>query len=688
MNKITEQHLNRIAYVYIRQSTLQQVQQNLESQRIQYGLVNRAKELGWQEVKVIDDDLGISGTGKVCRPGFEKLLSEICSGNVGAVFAMDASRLARNGREWHTLLELCALVKTILVDLETIYDPGQINDRLLLGMRGTISEMEVSLFRQRSEYAIKQKAQRGEMYTIVPIGYLITDDNCLEKDSDKRIQEAIFLVFKKFRHFVSARQTLLWFRQEKIELPCVNYETGKRIVQWKLPVYTTILKILTNPIFAGSYAYGKTKTEVKIINGIKKLVKGKRLEREKWSILIHDHHEGYISWNEYETNQRLIKDNANMRGAMVRGSIKRGFALLTGLLRCGHCGRKMLVHYSKCTARYQCRGAMLNHGTLSCISFGGFRIDEAISNIILEVVSPLGINAAVQAIEELEKKDNEIRYQRELALQEARFEAERRRRQYDVIEPENRLVASELEKRWNQSLEKVKELEQYLLELSGNASTQLSKQDKDCLLTLGDDIKKLWFSELATIDVKKRIIRILLKEIIAKIKNDKICLIVHWNGGDHTEIEILKNKNGRHRWVTDVETIHLIETLARYMSDDKIASLLTRLGKRTIKGHAWNKARVCVFRNDHNIPIYQINEHHMRNELLVSEVSQRLNMSSQFIIRLIKKNILPAKQVCKGAPWILEEKDVNNFLKQRKIFGNQLPLSSSSNQISFDFSTT
>jgi DNA invertase Pin-like site-specific DNA recombinase len=608
-------------------------------------------------------------------------------GNVGAVFAMDASRLARNGREWHTLLELCALVKTIIIDLETIYDPSQINDRLLLGMKGTLSEMEISLFRQRSEYALREKAKRGELYTTVAIGYLLIDHR-LEKDHDKRIQEAITLVFKKFRQFVSARQVLLWFREEKIELPAVKYESGKRTIEWRSPVYNTILKILTNPIYAGTYAFGKTLTEVKIINGIKKTVKGKRLEREKWSVLIHDHHEGFITWAEYETNQNLIKDNANMKGAMVRGSIKKGHALLVGLIRCGHCGRKILVHYNDSNAiRYHCKGAMLNHGTPSCISFGGLRVDEAISNIIIEIVSPLGIEATLQATEELEKKNDEIKRQRELALQEARFESKRMMRQYNTVEPENRLVASELEKRWNQALEKEKKLEQELIALTTvNVITSLSKEEKDSLLALGTNIKKLWFSDLATIDIKKRIIRTLLKEIIAKVEGDKINLTIHWHGGDHTRLEVFKSKTGQHRWVTDIDTARLIETLSRYMPDKNIASLLSRLGKRTAKGHTWNESRIRTFRNDHAIPAYCTNEHHTRGELLLSEVSQRLNLPDQYIIRLIKKKVLPAKQICKGAPWILKEKDVNNFMEQRKLSGDKTPPSTDLNQTKFDFS--
>ena len=291
MDKITKQHLERTAYVYVRQSTLHQVQHHKESQRLQYGLANRAKLLGFETIKVIDDDLGISGTGRTKRPGFEKLLAAICEGNVGAVFAMEASRLARNGKEWHTLLDLCGLVKTLIIDFDTIYDPTLNNDRLLLGMKGTLSEMEISLFRQRSQEAMKQKAARGEFYSSVAIGYLVNGKQ-LEKEPNQRVQQAINLVFGKFKELSSVRQVLLWLRQENITLPVVRYQEGQRVIEWRMPVYNTILNILDNPIYAGCYAYGRTVTEIKVENGQKKVVRGVHASQENWQVLLRDHQRG------------------------------------------------------------------------------------------------------------------------------------------------------------------------------------------------------------------------------------------------------------------------------------------------------------------------------------------------------------------------------------------------------------
>jgi DNA invertase Pin-like site-specific DNA recombinase len=666
MNKINETHLKRTAYVYIRQSTMQQVQNNKESQKVQYGLVKKAHELGWINVKTIDD-LGVSATGKVKRHGFEQLLTAICQGEVGAIFAADASRLARNGREWHTLLELCAFVKTIIVDLEAVYDPNYSNDRLLLGMKGTLSEMEVSLFRQRSQEALRQKAMRGELFTKVAIGYFLTKNpaNPLEMDPNKRIKEAIMLVFKKFREFRSVRQVLLWFRQETIELPTINYVDKEKITEWKIPVYNTILKFLKNPVYAGAYVYGRTTTEVKIIDGQKKVSQGKRVDRKNWSIFISNHHEGFIDWDEYEKNQEIISHNANMKGALVRGSIKKGCALLSGLLRCGHCGRKILVHYSNNRSiRYHCKGAIINHGTHACISFGGFRVEQTIEAQILEIISPLGIEAALRASNELEMKNNEVTQQKTRALEQSYYEADRMRRQFDAVEPENRLVVSELEKRWNDALEKASKLENEI-KLLPKRFAMVSEDEQKTLMELGRNIKKIWFKKETSLVMKKAIIRTLLQEIIVKITDEKIILILHWYGGDHTQIEVEKAKSTHNRWVTSIETTKIIEFSARYLPDQKIALLLNLLGQKTAKGHNWNQARIRTFRNDHRISIYQAMEHQQRGELMLSEAAELLKMRTDSVMRMIKKGILPAKQICYGSPWVLLKKDVDSFCAKK-----------------------
>ncbi len=482
MTKVTSDHLARAAYVYVRQSTADQLLHNHESRRRQYGLAERARSLGWREVVVIDDDLGRSGSG-VSRPGFERLLAAICEGRIGAVFAIESSRLARNGRDWHTLIEFCGLVGTIIVDEDGVYDPRQPNDRLLLGMKGTMSELELSILRQRSLEALKQKARRGELFLTVAIGYVKVRHDRIAMDPDLRVRDAIALVFAKFAEFQSIRQVHLWLRQERIVLPAVRHtvEEGRSLV-WKLPVYNTVHHILTNPIYAGAYVFGRTCSRVSIADGRKRIVRGNRREQTDWEVLLTDHHEGYLSWAEFERNQRLIADNAYSKGLMVRGSVRRGETLLAGLLRCGHCGRKLHVAYGGTSGeagRYHCRGSFVNHGGDRCISFGSLRVDQAVGGEVLRLLRPLGVEAALNAIAARTAEATERRRQIELALKQARYEATLARRQYDAVDPDNRLVAGELERRWNDALLAVKALKDQIEEIEARRQPVLSDSERE-----------------------------------------------------------------------------------------------------------------------------------------------------------------------------------------------------------------
>ena len=396
MTKITADHLARAAFVYIRQSTADQLLHNHESRQRQYGLADRARQLGWATVEVIDDDLGRSGGG-INRPGFERLLAAICAGRAGAVFAIEVSRLARNGRDWHTLIEFCGLVGTIIVDEDGIYDPRHPNDRLLLGMKGTMSELELSLFRQRSHEALKQKARRGALFLGVAAGYVKAGRDQIEKDADQRVQDAIRLVFAKFAELQSVRQVHVWLRDEGIALPVASHSAAEgRSIVWKLPRYNTVHNMLTNPIYAGAYAFGRTMSTVTVEEGRKRVRRGLRRPQKEWDVLLKDQHGGYITWNEFERNQRVIADNATGKGSAVKGAVRRGELLLAGLLRCGHCGRKMYVAYGGKAGRYHCEGALVNHGTERCISFGGLRADDAVGREVLRVLKPLGIEARGQ----------------------------------------------------------------------------------------------------------------------------------------------------------------------------------------------------------------------------------------------------------------------------------------------------
>ena len=563
MNKIMPEHLARDAYVYVRQSSPDQLLNNPESRRRQYALVARARALGWENAIVIDDDLGRSGNGQA-RPGFERLLAAISAGTAGAVLAIEASRLARNGRDWHTLLEFSAFVNCLIIDEDVIYDPRLINDRLLLGLKGTFSELELSIFRQRSREALRQKAARGDLYTTVAIGYRRGADGRLEQDPDRRIREVISLVFRKFSEIGSVRQLALWLRQEGIELPVAVYGPEGRVVQWRPPRYHTVHRLLTNPVYAGAYVFGRTGSRVRFEGGRKVVTHGTARRREEWEVVIRGHHDGYISWEEYSRNQKVIASNANMKGTVMAGSVRKGGGILVGLLRCGHCGRKLKVlHHARRDTRYVCSREMYYTSDQKCIAFSNMRIDAAVSEEVLRTISPLAIDAALQFIADCERAGTERLRQSELVLQKARYEVTHARRQYDAVDPDNRLVASELERRWNECLAAVERLEEQIASLKNEQPPALRDDERAALLALADDLPRLWNHPAASSEIRKRILRAVLREIIVTMEADRLHVVLHWQGGHHTRLQVAKNRTGQNRWKTDIETVQLVRELAR-----------------------------------------------------------------------------------------------------------------------------
>jgi DNA invertase Pin-like site-specific DNA recombinase len=673
---------------------MSQVMNNIESQHVQYNLCDQAAQLGWpsSRIKVIDQDLGRSASGATYRLGFERLMQDVCSSNVGAIFSVDASRLARNGREWHTLLELCGVVGVLLIDRESVYDPHASNDRLLLGLKGEFSEMELRILRERSQAAILEKARRGELHLMISAGYVKTTGGALRIDPDRRVQQAIKLVFSKFRELGSIRQVYSWFIDNQVDLAIATYKNGNRL-EWKLPSVNVLGNLLKNPIYAGAYAYGKTKRIVEIREGRKHIKKGILLPQSQWRVLIRDHHEAYISWDEYQTNLAIIAQNANRKRPVVTGSVGRGEALLSGILRCGHCGSKLMTRYQGSTGKtrvYVCRGKD-NKQSKTCISFGGTRIDEALSNSILEVLSPLGLKAALQASERISGGQPQVRQQRLLALEQARYEASRAKRQYDSIDPENRLVAAELERDWNNALSKVFQLESEIALLEQQQKT-ISEQDRQGIFSLSDDLPFVWNHADSNPEIKKKIIRIVIHEIIAYVEQispdqNIIKLKVHWQGGDHTEIEVAKNRHGETNNITRSETKEIISTLARIMPDKHIVGCLNRLGKRTASGLTWTPVRVCSFRKDHHIPVFKEGEREQRGELTPEEVSCELGISVSKVRKLIKRGILPAKQVCPGAPLLIQKEALalEQVQHAAKSTLTSRPLTTDSKQNTFNF---
>ncbi len=685
-SKIAADHLKRRAIVYIRQSSLGQVIHNRESQRRQYGLADHARQLGFQQVEIIDEDLGRSGSGQVERPGFQHLVAEVCTGQVGAVFCIEASRLARNGRDWHHLIELCGLVRAIVIDPDGVYDPGILNDRLLLGLKGTMSEFELNLLRQRSLEAIRQKARRGELKFRLPVGFRWTMNGKVEIDPDRRVQEAVHLVFAKMTELGSARQVLLWFRGEKTNLPSLVLGGPGYNVNWKQPVYNSIWHMLRNPMYAGAYAFGKTEARTRIVEGRARKTDGHCKSPDTWTVLIRDHHPGYISWEQFERNQSMMADNAHMKSRMEPKAGRGGRSLLAGLLRCRRCGRMLHVTYtgtSPGVPRYHCRGAHINHGEAWCISFGGLRPDRAVAAEILKAVEGNAIQAALEVAGRVAEQQCQRHSALSLELEQAQYEVRLAARRYEAVDPDNRLVAAELEARWNAALRSMGDVEQRLRqnEASSNA---VRISDKETLCSLAQDLPAVWNAASTNMRLKQRIVRILVEEIVADVDEatTEIVLLLHWQGGHHSELRMKKNLTGKHGRCTSLEAIEVIRRMAGRFSDHQIATTLNRLGLRTGPGNTWVEGRVRSVRSYYQLAVYDANisSHHM---LTLEHASERLGISPKVVRRLIESGKIAATQVVPLAPWeipveAIESEDVLQEVRRAKRQGRVKPASAES----------
>ncbi len=564
MSRITADHLSREAIIYVRQSTMKQVLDNPGSREWQYGLRDRAVALGWPEPMVIDEDLGRSGGG--CeRPGFDRMLAAVCRGDVGIILAVDATRLARNGTEWHRLIDHSALVGCLLADEQSVYDPRIPSDRLMLGVQGAMSELEASNIRCRMMEGKLRKAERGALHSSVPTGYVRVGKERIEKDPDERVRSVLDLVFRKFDELQSLRQVMLWFLYEGIELPVRARGGTDREVSWTRPTYSRVRDIVENPVYAGAYVFGRSVMRTEVRDGRKRAVQRKIPRPEDWAILIKDAHEGYISWERYERNRKMIADNAQGSGREgARGAVRGGAALLAGLLRCGHCGRKLTVTYSGRwnTFRYACGNGAVNRGDDKCIAFGGRRVDEAVGEALLRAVEPVAMEAALRAInEDREAKSDAVR-QAELALERARYEADRAFRQFDEVDPGNRQVAAELDRAQE-----------------ADRAFRMDDAERAACLGLGADLERAWCHERVSPEVRKRILRAALVEALAHVGDRHVRLVLHWQGGDHSEISVEKPPPGRHRYATDEETSTIMTALARQMPDESIAAMLNRSGR-------------------------------------------------------------------------------------------------------------
>jgi DNA invertase Pin-like site-specific DNA recombinase len=654
--RITPDHLSRAAAVYVRQSTMAQVTGNLESQRRQYDLAGAAKQAGFASVTVIDDDLGRSGSGCMQRPGFERLVALVCSGDIGAVYCIEASRLARNGRDWHHLIDLCALAATLVIDPDGAYDPRIVNDRLLLGLKGTMSEYELSLMRQRGIAARDSKARRGEFQFMLPPGFCWSEAGKIETDPDEHVGEAVRLVFAKFRELGSARQVFLWLRTADVKMPVVLRNIDVYKVIWKAPAYHGVMQILHNPIYAGAYAFGKQGQRKQIVDGRARTINGVRKPREEWSVLIRDNHPGYISWQDYEENQQLLLENAYMKKNCARKSARGGRALLTGLMRCGRCGRMMRVFYGMTKGnahRYQCRGDDAHVGAGLCIGIGGVRIDRAVVLQILEAVSDRAVEAAIFASDQVERSTNDIVAAVERDLEGARYDVSLAARRYELVDPAKRHVARELEARWNGALERVAELERRIENLRATAAAR-PKIDRARLLQLAHDLPTAWNAPSTDTRTKQRLIHILVQEIVCNLDDaaNEAVLLIHWTGGRHTEVRVPRVKTGRYPSDMAPAAVDALRKLAGHWPDRELAVSLNRMRCKTGDGETWTTVRVREMRERLGIAEYCPAED--RGEMLsLAKAAERLSICVGSAKSLVLRGALPATQILPGSPWLV-----------------------------------
>ena len=598
--KIAAQHQARKAVLYVRQSSAHQVQHNRESQVLQYAMRDRLVQLGWSEIEIIDEDLGCSAAGGTTRAGFERMVAEVCLGKVGAVAAREVSRFARNSRDWQQLVEMCRVVDTLLIDQETVYAPRQGNDRLLLGLKGSLNEYELDLLRQRSLAARHEKARRGELVVGAPVGFIKAGDR-LEKDPDRRVQAAIRLAIDKVAELGSVRQALLWFLEHGLDLPT---RVNGGAVEWRRPRYSTIHELIANPAYGGAYAYGKTGVAARY-HGAGAKARPRRKPRAEWLALKPDAHEGYVDWDRAEAIRKMVSENVPTAG--TRGAPKHGAALLSGLLRCRRCGRKLTVQYTGAKGqipRYACLRGRLDYGQPSCIAFGGLRVDDAVEAALLAVVQPAAAQAALAAEAQAMVRRDEAREAMTRDLEAARYAADRAFRQYDAADPLNRLVAGELETRWNRALTRVAEIAKRIAEHDAMAPAR-SGLAPISFAELAKDLQAVWAAPTTDARLKKRIVRTVIQEAVADLDDAtaEIVLTIHWVGGAHTEHRLPRRRRGQ-RNSTSADIVAAVRTLALIARDDVIAGILNRNGLRTGHGNRWTRERVTSLRSSYRIPVY------------------------------------------------------------------------------------
>jgi len=669
--KIKPSHLSRIAIVYVRQSSAAQVVHNRESTARQYALTQRAATLGWRadQVTVIDEDLGLSGATTHQRGGFARMTAEVALSHVGIILGLEVSRMARNNADWYRLLDLCSMTDTLIGDADGVYHPSLFNDRLLLGLKGTMSEAELHVLRARLDGGIRNKAARGELRRGLPIGFVWGEaDGVILQHPDAAVSGAVRAVFERFAEFGSARRVWLWFRDEGLLFPLQT--TARAPLRWLAPTYFAIHAVLSNPVYAGAYAYGKSRTEQFIDEQGIVRKRTRLLPRSQWAVLIPGHHEGYIDWPTFEANQQRLGTNTRPQPHKPGGALREGAALLQGLASCGHCGRRLRTHYrgQQQAPGYHCanKNVVDGRGTY-CLNVGGVQIDAAVAQAFLAAIAPAGLSAAVRAAEQLQADHDGALAQWRLAVQRAQYEAEKAERRYRAVDPDNRLVARGLEAHWEQSLRALERAQAELAQREQQRPHALTDEERRRLLRMGEDLSRVWHAASTAPRDKKELLHTLLEEVSISVYREQYRALVklRWRGGALSEFDVSLPRSRPATVRTDEDTIGLVRRLAQHHDDAAIAGILNKQQRTTARGLPFTQNLVGNLRRYWNIPRFAPPAEPVTGEpVSVRQAAQELGLAPSTIHRWLNDGFIAGEQLTPGAPWRIR---VNDALKRRLV---------------------
>ena len=672
MSKVQSRHLEKPAYVYVRQSTMGQVRHHHESTERQYALRNRAVEMMWapERIRILDQDLGRSGAQTTDREDFKTLVADVSLGRVGAIFALEASRLARSNLEWHRLIEICALTETLVIDEDGCYDPANFNDALLLGLKATIAHAELHVIRARLQGGKLHKARKGELRFPLPVGLCYADEGRIVLDPDQEVQGAVRLVFDVFRQTGSAYAVVHHFGRQRLRFPKRAYGGAwdGRLV-WGRLSHNRVLGILKNPSYAGAYVFGRYRStkEVSPEGGV--CTRTRCVPLDAWPVRIENHHDGYVSWQEYERNQQLLADNrTNAEHMLLSGAAREGLALLQGLLLCGRCGRRLSVRYKGnggIYPTYDCN-ARRREGvaTTSCMSLRCDLLDTAVSGRVLTVLQPAELEVAEEALQQLEHRDTAMSAQWRMRLERAEYEAQLAQRRYEEVDPSNRLVAATLEQRWNDALVQLEEIRTQFADFQRREALVVTPEQRARVAALAHDFPRLWRAPTTKAKDKKRILRLLIKDITVERFGERKTAVLHvrWQGGACEDLEVTLPANIADRLRYPDEVVDRVRELAcERCSDEQVAAALNREGRRSAKGEVFNVSMVRWIRYKHRIPAPDFQR---PGERSVRQVADELGVSRSVVYYWIDRGVLKARRRNNGSPyWITLDDDTRESLR-------------------------